>query len=142
MKKLTIAALAAATVLTFAIPAAAETFTSANGVISIDYPNASWKEMNDPSSWIVLSDGANLITIDHFANGEKLPDIVEADTHYVNTLTAAFTTQNEVFMATGLVVSVLMNFIMGILGVTALNGSYFNVMGLPVQRIYEALKNF
>jgi septum formation protein len=30
----------------------------------------------------------------------------------------------------------------GYIGVTALNGSYFNVMGLPVQRIYEALKGF
>lgn len=30
----------------------------------------------------------------------------------------------------------------GYVGVTGLNGSYFNVMGLPVQRIYEALKTF
>ena len=30
----------------------------------------------------------------------------------------------------------------GYIGVTKLNGSYFNVMGLPVQRIYEALKDF
>ena len=30
----------------------------------------------------------------------------------------------------------------GHIGVTAINGSYFNVMGLPVQRIYEALKTF
>jgi septum formation protein len=30
----------------------------------------------------------------------------------------------------------------GHIGVTALNGSYFNVMGLPVQRIYEALRTF
>ena len=30
----------------------------------------------------------------------------------------------------------------GYIGVTALKGSYFNVMGLPVQRIYEALKRF
>ena len=30
----------------------------------------------------------------------------------------------------------------GYIGVTALNGSYFNVMGLPVQRIYEALRQF
>ena len=28
----------------------------------------------------------------------------------------------------------------GYIGVTALKGSYYNVMGLPVQRIYEALK--
>jgi len=26
--------------------------------------------------------------------------------------------------------------------VTGLHGSYFNVMGLPVQRIYEALRQF
>ena len=30
----------------------------------------------------------------------------------------------------------------GHIGVTALRGSYFNVMGLPVQRIYEALSAF
>lgn len=30
----------------------------------------------------------------------------------------------------------------GHIGVTAMSGSYFNVMGLPVQRIYEALKRF
>ncbi len=30
----------------------------------------------------------------------------------------------------------------GHVGVTGINGSYFNVMGLPVQRIYEALKTF
>ena len=29
----------------------------------------------------------------------------------------------------------------GYIGVTALKGSYYNVMGLPVQRIYEALKS-
>lgn len=30
----------------------------------------------------------------------------------------------------------------GYIGVTGMNGSYFNVMGLPVQRIYEALRQF
>ena len=30
----------------------------------------------------------------------------------------------------------------GYIGVTGLKGSYFNVMGLPVQRIYEELHNF
>jgi septum formation protein len=30
----------------------------------------------------------------------------------------------------------------GYVGVTAIEGSYFNVMGLPVQRIYEALQMF
>ena len=30
----------------------------------------------------------------------------------------------------------------GYIGVTSLKGSYFNVMGLPVQRIYEELLKF
>lgn len=30
----------------------------------------------------------------------------------------------------------------GYVGVTSINGSYFNVMGLPVQRIYKELKDF
>ncbi len=30
----------------------------------------------------------------------------------------------------------------GCVGVSNINGSYFNVMGLPVQRLYEALKEF
>ena len=30
----------------------------------------------------------------------------------------------------------------GYIGVTALEGSYFNVMGLPVQRVYEALRKW
>ena len=30
----------------------------------------------------------------------------------------------------------------GYIGVTALQGSYFNVMGLPVQRLYEELRQF
>lgn len=30
----------------------------------------------------------------------------------------------------------------GYIGVTSLTGSYFNVMGLPVQRIYNELRNF
>ena len=30
----------------------------------------------------------------------------------------------------------------GYVGVTALNGSYFNVLGLPVQRIYSELQLF
>ncbi|MCD8211156.1 MAG: Maf-like protein [Prevotella sp.] len=30
----------------------------------------------------------------------------------------------------------------GFIGVTSISGSYFNVMGLPVQRIYKELQNF
>ena len=104
MKKLTIAALAAASILALAVPAAADTFTSPNGIMSMELPNDGWKEMADPTRWVALSDGANLITVDHFANGEKLPEMSVADNHYVNVYQAVYSTQNEVFIITGSVV--------------------------------------
>ena len=103
-KKVILAALAAAAVLAFTLPAAAETFTSSDGILSIDLPDENWKEMTDPTKWIVLSDGSNMITIDHLANGEALPEMAVADSHYVNVYQAVFSTQNEVFIITGSVV--------------------------------------
>ena len=86
-----------------AIPAAAVPFISTDGVISINLPNGNWSEIEDPDHWISLSDGSNLITIQHFSNGEKLPEIPTAASPYVRTLTAAVSTQNEVFIAFGYV---------------------------------------
>ena len=103
-KNLLFAGLAAAAVMSFAFPAAAETFTSSDGVLSIDLPSEEWKEMADPTKWIALSDGSNLITVDHLSNGDKLPDISVADSHYVNVYQAVFSTQNEVFIITGYLV--------------------------------------
>ena len=99
---LAVAALTAA--LCFAVPASAETFTSPDGVLSIELPNENWKQVEDPMEWIALSDGGSVITIDHYSNGEKLPEMSVADTHYVNVYQAVFSTQNEVFIITGSVV--------------------------------------
>ena len=107
-KKALLTAIVSAAVLAFAVPAAAETFTSSDGVLSIELPNENWKEMADPVKWIALSDGANLITIDHYSNGEKLPEIAVADEHYVDVFQVAFSTQNEVFVITGSVVDAAM----------------------------------
>lgn len=96
--------LAAAAAFVLTVPAAAATYTSSDGVLSIDFPNDNWKEIQDPTKWIALSDGGNVITIDHYSNGEKLPEMTVADDHYVNTYQAVFSTQNEVFVITGLVV--------------------------------------
>ena len=104
MKKSLLAALTAAAVLCIAAPASAETFTSQDGVLSIDLPNENWKEVTDPTKWIVLSDGANSLTVEHLSNGEELPDMAVADEHYVNVYQAVFSTQNEVFIITGSVV--------------------------------------
>ena len=83
--------------------AAKNTFVSEDGVLSIDLPDNTWAEIQDPTSWIVLSNGADQITIDHFANGDNLPAIATANSTFVNTLTAAYSTQNEVFVAKGFV---------------------------------------
>ena len=106
MKKAMIAAMVMAAVVCTAAPVMAGTYTSPNGVLSIELPNDNWKEMMDPAKWVVLSDGANLITIEHYANGEKLPDMTVADSHYVNVYQAVFSTQNEVFIITGSLVDV------------------------------------
>ena len=104
IRKSVMAILAAIVVLCFAMPAAAETFTSEDGILSIELPNENWKQIEDVTKWLTFSDGASQITIDHYSNGEKLPDISVADTHYVNVFQAAFSTQNEVFIVTGSVV--------------------------------------
>ena len=88
-------------VLGLAVPAAAETFVSSDGVLSLELPDDGWVEIVDPNKWIALSDGANVITAEHYANGEKLPDMTVADDHYVNVYQAVVSTQNEVFVITG-----------------------------------------
>lgn len=106
IKKTIFAAVVAAAALCLTIPAAAEpqTYTTGDGVLSIDLPDENWKEMSDPGKWVSFSDGANLITLEHLSNGEDLPDISIADDHYVNVYQAIASTQNEVFIITGSVV--------------------------------------
>lgn len=104
IRKSTLAAIVLILILCFAMPAAAETFTSQDGVFSIELPSESWKEIVDPTKWIALSDGGNVITVEHYSNGEKLPDMSVANSHYVNVYQAVFSTQNEVFIITGSVV--------------------------------------
>ena len=125
MKKTVIAALALALAASMSVPAVAETqetqetlettaaaettdtsstFTTSDGVLSVVLPNDTWKEVEDPSKWVVLSDGDDIVTIEHYSNGEKLPEMAVADDHYVRVYQAVASTQNEVFVITGGVV--------------------------------------
>lgn len=61
IRKPVVAILAALAVSCFAMPAAAETFTSQDGVVSIELPGENWKQIEDVTKWITLSDGANQI---------------------------------------------------------------------------------
>lgn len=101
IRKTLIAIFAIITTLCFAIPAAAETFTSAAGIISIELPNEDWEQVGDTTKWIALSDGENTITIDHMSNGEMLPDMSVVDDQFVNVFQTVFSSQNEVFIVTG-----------------------------------------
>ena len=99
IKRMLPAALVMLMVLGTAVPAAAVPFTSVDGVISINLPNGNWSEIEDPDHWISLSNGSDLITIQHYANGEKMPEIPAAASPYVRTLSASVSTENEVFVA-------------------------------------------
>ena len=102
-KKLFAIILSAALLLGLTVPVMAATASDPENIISIELPDDTWYEVQDPTRWLVFSDGVDMITIDHYANGEKLPEIVVANPTYVNTLTAAFSTQNEVFIASGFI---------------------------------------
>lgn len=108
MKKTVIAVMALTCAALLSVPASAEsetkTYTTSDGVLSIELSNDTWKQVEDPTKWVVLSDGDDVITIEHYSNGEKLPEMTVADDHYVNVYQAVVSTQNEVFIMTGSVV--------------------------------------
>ena len=87
--------------LCFAAPAAAETFTTDNEVLSIETPGEEWKKIEDPGKQLSLTDGSCLLTVQHFANGEELPEMAVADEDHAKVFQTVYSTQNEVFIITG-----------------------------------------
>ena len=92
----------AAVMIMSAIPAFAGTVTTGDGVLSIDTPSDAWVQTVDPNCWFVVSDGKNVITIDHLSNGESLPAVAVADENYGGVYQAFVSTKNEVFVVKGL----------------------------------------
>ena len=76
-------------------------YETADGVLSIEAPDAKWQVVSDPNYWFVLSDGTNSITIDHLANGEALPVSVVASGDTAAVFQAFVSTKNEVFVVKG-----------------------------------------
>ena len=79
----------------------AETFTTDDGVVSIETPDETqktWAKVVDPNYWFVISDGDCTITMDHLSNGEKLPEVKVADKDTPGVFQAFVSTQNEVFV--------------------------------------------
>ena len=76
LKKTLFTALAASMILCLAVPAMAEeknnTYTTPDGILSIELPAENWTALQDPSKWVALSDGSNMITIEHSDPGGRL----------------------------------------------------------------------
>lgn len=81
----------------------AKVFTTQDGVLSIELPKDDdrWTQIEDASSWFAIGDGSDVITVDHIANGEKLPAVEIADEKYEEIYQMFYSTQNEVFTITG-----------------------------------------
>ena len=95
--------LACAGAMLLAIPAVqAQTFTTADGVLSIETPNDSWIQTADPTYWFVISDGKNSIAIDHLSNGESVPNVSIANDNYPEIFQAFVSTKDEIFVVKAL----------------------------------------
>lgn len=99
-KSLFLAAAAGAVMLTAAVNA--ETFTSNDGVISIDTMADGWVQTNDPNYGFVITNGNDTIAIDHLSNGEILPPVQVASNDNEAVYQAFVSTKNEVFVVTAL----------------------------------------
>ncbi len=105
----------AAAVLTMGVPAFAEEaepapveataepeiFETEDGVLSIQAPTVDWKKMTDEKHWFVMTDGDDMITIDHLSNGENLPAVEVANDEFGAIYQAFVSTKNEVFAVKG-----------------------------------------
>ena len=104
MKKLLLCGLAMGMMMAVAVSCQATTFTTNDGVLSIDVPDSneflssSWTVTTDPNYWFAISDGASTITVDHLSNGENLPAVQVANQNYSAVYQAFVSTQNEVFV--------------------------------------------
>ena len=74
---------------------------TSDGVLSIEAPSDAWEVMVDPNHWFTMTDGADMITIEHLSNGESLPAIAVADATYAAVYQAYVSTRNEVFSVKG-----------------------------------------
>lgn len=103
-KRKLICGLALGMVLLSSAVVSAATFTTDHGVLSIETPDAedestnAWMEIADPNHWFMISDGRSTISIDHFSNGESLPQVQVADANYAGVFQAFTSTRDEVFV--------------------------------------------
>ena len=109
--KTLVLAFAAAAMIAFGAPATASeaskqiTFTTPDASISVELPNTSWNTIENTNNWITLSDGSSVLTIDHFAIGDVLPEpiTIDADGPYAECFQTVFSTKSDIYLFTGTV---------------------------------------
>ena len=82
-------------------PNAALTFVTEDQVLSIEAPSEAWSEVKDAQHWFTLTDGDDIITIEHLSNGENLPSVTVAGKEYEAVFQTFVSTRNEVFVING-----------------------------------------
>lgn len=79
----------------------AKEFQPENGVVTIEMSEDGWEEQKDSNALMTLTDGESRIVLQHFSNGEKLPEITAADDTYPMVYQNIISTREEVFLVTG-----------------------------------------
>ena len=82
-------------------PSAPKIVTSPDGAMSIQLPSDQWKLTEDVNHLLALSDGNDLITVDHLKPSDQLPDRSLADDAYAAVYQAFVSTRSDVFVVKG-----------------------------------------
>ena len=86
-------------------PLKGPTLMTEDGVLSIQVPDASWSAVEDPNWWFVLSDGTNVIVLDHQSRKEAFPAPAAADADYQGVFQSYLSTESELFIISAWAVS-------------------------------------
>ncbi len=79
-------------------------FSTPGFILTLQTPENDWQQVSDKETWATLSDGIDRITLLHYSNGEKLPEMTVAGNGYAQVCQNIISTENEVFIITGSVV--------------------------------------
>ncbi len=95
------AAAGMAAVLALGITGRAETYTTPDSVLCLELPGEEWKQEEEESVWVKLSNGEDEILLEHLSNGETLPELAAAGSGCEAVCQLVLSTENEVFILTG-----------------------------------------
>ena len=75
---------------------------SENGLVMISLPDESWAELPSKTSAACFADGASMIRVDLYKNGQELPTVAAADQNYEMVFENVISNNDWVIVTTGL----------------------------------------